>query len=117
MNVETVNVDGKEVAIIVRLNTVDDGANFVTSPDDIIQFGTFKWPMGKEIQPHRHNNISRSFSGTNEVLFILKGKMVVKFYDDENCPKSDCELGAGDAVVLKGGAHGFSMIEDCEFLS
>ena len=75
-----------------------------------------KWPKNKIIKPHRHNKIKRTIEGTNEVIFLIKGKLLVYFYDKNNNYSSELVLNKNQAIILKSGAHGFKVLEPCEFI-
>ena len=72
----------------------------------------------QKIQPHLHLDQSRSIKGTNEVIFVQEGELLVNFYKDrkKNSIEKTITLKKGDLIYLKGGIHGFDIGEDCEFI-
>ena len=114
--IKKIVVDNEEVGLIIDYNKVSDGVSFATKDEDILQLGGFKWPKNKIIKPHRHNKIKRTIIGTSEVLFLIKGKLLVYFYDKNNNYSEEYILYKNQAIILKNGAHGFKVLETCEFI-
>lgn len=114
--IKKIVVDDEEVGLIVDYNKLSAGISFVSKEEEILQLGGFKWPKNKIIEPHRHNKIKRTIEGTNEVIFLIKGKLLVYFYDKNNNYSSECVLNKNQAIILKSGAHGFKVLEPCEFI-
>ena len=114
--IKKIVVDDEEVGLIVDYNKLSAGISFVSKEEEILQLGGFKWPKNKIIEPHRHNKIKRTIEGTNEVIFLIKGKLLVYFYDKNNNYSSEFVLNKNQAIILKSGAHGFKVLEPCEFI-
>jgi hypothetical protein len=73
-------------------------------------------PTGKLIAPHVHNPVPREVQFTQEVLFIRKGRVRVDFYDADQRYLESRVLGAGDAILLIQGGHGFEVLEEVEMI-
>ena len=114
--IKKIFVDNEEVALIVDYNKLSDGVTFVSKEEEILQLGGIKWPKNKIIKPHRHNKIKRTIVGTSEVIFLIKGKLLVYFYDKNNNYSSEFVLCKNQAIILRNGAHGFKVLEACEFI-
>ncbi len=71
-------------AIIIRNNYSKPGISFFTPDDYSQQLGYMQHPKGHIIEPHVHNEVTRSVYLTQEVLIIRKGKIRVDFYDDNS---------------------------------
>ena len=84
----------------------------VTSEEANLQVGFVVYPTGGVVQRHSHRPIARHIVGTSEVLIVRQGRCIVELFDDERHPVTRRELRAGDVIVLTGGGHGFSMLED-----
>ena len=109
---EKVEIDGLLFAIIVTNNFNNEGINFITEQELLLQMGIMSHPSGYEIKPHIHNNYKRVIYGTNEVINIKKGKVLVEFYNYDKKYLSNRELNEGDWIILIEGGHGFKFIED-----
>jgi len=110
--VERIEFDGKLFAIIIYNNFKSEGINFFTEPDSLLQMGVMSHISGHEIKPHIHKPFKRITEGTQEVIYIKKGKVLIEFYDYKKRYFSNHELNEGDWIILIDGGHGFKMIED-----
>jgi hypothetical protein len=54
--------------------------------------------------------------GTQEVLFLKKGRLRVDFYDGEQAYLESRILEEGDIIYLVSGGHGFEALEDIEMV-
>lgn len=114
--VETIEKNGKLLAIIIDSKFKKDGIHFFTSNDLSQQLAYMNHPVGKTIDPHVHNPVSREVQYTQEVLLIKKGKLRVDFYDDEQTYLDSRVLNAGDVILLATGGHGFEVLEEVEMI-
>ena len=105
--IEYIKKDGELLAIIVSPAPLDPGIQFLT-PDS--------HPAGKLIDPHVHNQVTRSVHYTQEVLFLRSGKMRVDLYDTSRNYVESRVLGPGDVILLATGGHGFQMLEETEMI-
>lgn len=110
------NADGCElVALVLRgvAAAPPAGVRFHTDPKDILQVGTVSHPAGHVVPPHEHAAVRRAMPDVPpECLLLLSGRVRVDLYAT-GCrePFASRELAAGDAVILYGGGHGFTMLE------
>lgn len=112
--VEKIEHNNTLMAIIVRSNFSKEGIHFFTPDDFTQQLAYMKHPKGKIIEPHVHNHLTRAVHFTKEVLFILKGRVRVDFYDDFHNYLESRRLEKGDLILLSSGGHGFEVQEDLE---
>lgn len=100
------------ISKIINFENIKNGIEFFSEDNDILQLGAMSRPKDYKIEPHIHNNIPRSIIGTNEVMYVQKGKIRVNFFDNQK--KFICSeiIKKGDWIILKSGGHGFDMIED-----
>lgn len=106
----------KTIAIIIYNNYVCEGVDFITPNEYSQQVAYMHHPKGKVIDAHVHNLVHRNVVMTQEVLFIKKGKLRVDFYDDYEDYLESVVLGAGDAILLVSGGHGFIVLEEVEMI-
>jgi mannose-6-phosphate isomerase-like protein (cupin superfamily) len=102
------------LALIVSQKFDKPGIHFFTPNQLSQQLAFMRYPIGKVIQPHVHNPISREVQYTQEVLFIRKGKLRVDFYNNEQEYLESRILEPGDVILLVTGGHGFEVIEEVE---
>jgi hypothetical protein len=101
-----------ELALLIQHSKLENKVAFVSSADDILQVGLMKRPEGELIQPHNHNPIKRSTTGTPEVLIIQSGHLMIDLFDNNQTYLASFEAGSGDIVVLKGGGHGIRVLTE-----
>jgi len=114
--IENVLLDGEIQAIILRANFQKEGIEFFTPSDFSQQLGYMNRPKGHKIQPHKHRQVTREISLTQEVLFIKTGKVLVNFYNNEQKLFTSEILNEGDIVLLASGGHGFEFLETSEII-
>lgn len=116
MNIEHIEHDGLQLALIVRKDFHSDGIEFFTPNSYTLQLGYMNRPEGYSIEPHVHNPVVREVSHTNEVLFVKSGKVKITFFTDKQEFIKDIILVAGDIILLIEGGHGFEMLEPTEMI-
>jgi mannose-6-phosphate isomerase-like protein (cupin superfamily) len=116
MDVENINYQGKQIAIIVYNNFKYPGIHFFTSNELSQQLAYMNHPKGKRIDPHVHNPVKREVQYSQEVLFIKSGKIRVDFYSDEYAFIESRVLSKGDIILLITGGHGFEVLDDLEMI-
>jgi mannose-6-phosphate isomerase-like protein (cupin superfamily) len=110
-NVIRIEHGGVELGAIVRSTYHNSGIGFFSGDNDGLQLGYMNRPDGHVIVPHTHNKIKREVYYTEEILFIRSGEVRVDFYDDNQQYIESHMVHSGDIVILKGGGHGFKVLE------
>ena len=113
---EVVDSSGHLLAMITRSAGYGEGVHFVTPNDLQQQVAVMKRPAGDVIPAHTHLPVPRSLRGTQEVLIILRGALQADIYDSEAILITSVVLEAGDVITLVSGGHGFSVVEEAEFI-
>jgi hypothetical protein len=113
---KAIEINGKLYGYIVDTRKIIEGVNFVTSGSENLEVGLMKHKKGKLIVPHVHLNIKREIYGTQEVIYLKEGKILVEFYDSEKNKCGQIIMEKEQLIILTGGAHGFVMIEDSEMI-
>ncbi|MGA1698555.1 MAG: hypothetical protein ACO4AZ_06700 [Ilumatobacteraceae bacterium] len=116
MGVETIDQNGRLLAIVLRSSHDAEGIQFFTPPEFSQQLGYMKRPAGYRIQPHIHLQVERKTTFTQEVLFVKRGRVHVRFYDDSERFVAETFIATGDAILLSEGGHGFEMLEETELI-
>jgi hypothetical protein len=114
--IESIAHHNQILAIIVSHRFNQPGIHFFTPNELSQQLAYMQHPMGKIIQPHVHNPVTRQVAYTQEVLFIKRGKLRVDFYNDQQQYLESRILEAGDTILLVMGGHGFEVLEDVEMI-
>jgi hypothetical protein len=113
---EEIKHNDKLLGIIIRNNFHKPGISFFTPDDFSQQLAYLNHPAGKVIPPHVHIKVERAVRTTQEVLILRKGKLQIDFYDDEKHYVESKILHAGDVILLSGGGHGFSVLEEIDMI-
>ena len=104
------------LALIVSNSFESTAINFLTPDSFGMQVAYMNRPKGEVIQAHIHEPVKRTLIGTQEVLYVRKGKIRVDFYEQDQTYVSSYVLQAGDLMLLNVGGHGFEIIEDVEMI-
>jgi hypothetical protein len=107
---------GTKLAFVLRAGYKAEGLQFFTEDSATFQLGAMNRPRGEYIQAHVHENVKRSISGTNEVLFLQSGKIRVDIFNEINVYQESFMMHQGDVVLLCEGGHGIEIIEEARLL-
>lgn len=89
------------------------GVQFVTNPTSPQQVGIIHHPTGQHIPRHEHHPYERTVKDTTEVIFIMKGVLIVDIYNKSRELVWSGLLHAGSAIILVSGGHGFTIMDEC----
>ena len=83
------------------------------SPDEeYLQVSGRKLKLGTKVPAHRHLQIDRNTTITQEAWVVVKGKVKGIFYDLDNTILHESILTDGDCVVLYRGGHSLEVLEE-----
>ena len=116
MSIEYYGDKSAPSAIVIRKDFESDGIEFFSPLDYPQQLGYMKRPAGYKVVPHRHNQIERTITNTQEVLVIRSGECLVTLFDDLNIPTDSINLSEGDIIFLAKGGHGIQMTTECQII-
>jgi mannose-6-phosphate isomerase-like protein (cupin superfamily) len=114
--IEQITYDNQLLALIVSQKFEEPGIHFFTPNELSQQLAYMRHPVGKVIQPHVHNPVTREVQFTQEALFIRKGKLRVDIYNNEQEYLESRMLEPGDVILLVAGGHGFEVLEEVEMI-
>ncbi|HJZ23225.1 MAG TPA: hypothetical protein VJ201_02110 [Candidatus Babeliales bacterium] len=109
--IETITHKDIVLAIIVYKNYHKDGISFITPNDYTLQLGYMHHPANHEIKPHMHLPVCRETIGTQEVLIIKEGSILIDFYSFEQEYLESRNLSKGDIILLINAGHGMTILE------
>jgi hypothetical protein len=107
---------GRLLAVFVRSwggPSAPYGVHFLTRPEDFLQLGWIRHPVGKLISAHSHPPAPRWVNATTEILFLRKGHLRITLFGD-GYEYQTHEIVGGDIVILLAGGHGFEVLEEVE---
>ena len=90
----------------------NEGLNFFSNEQDLIQVGVWGYGKGKELKPHIHNEIDRKVQWTQEVLFVRKGQINAIIYDSKGKKVAEIKVSEGDIIILLKGGHGYEVMKE-----
>lgn len=114
--IENIVDNGQLLAIILTHDHDAEGIQFFTPNDFSQQLAYMHHPVGKVIEPHVHNRVTREVHYTQEVLLIKRGKVRVDFYSERQAYLGSRVLVGGDVLLLAMGGHGFEVLEELEMI-
>jgi hypothetical protein len=112
--IEKIVHHGNVIAIIIHNEYNNPGIKFLSEESFSLQIGYMSRPAGYQVIPHIHNPVERHTVGTQEVLFIKKGKIRIDFYSYEQVYLDSRTLTEGDVIFLIGAGHGIDILEPAE---
>ena len=104
------------IAIIIRNEFEENGVSFFSPHEFSQQLGILIHPAGVEVRPHIHKMISRDVRVTQEVLHLIRGKVEIVLYDENQQPVRTCILNPGDTILLAFGGHGLKVLEPAKII-
>lgn len=115
-NMKTENIirEDRRFAVIIRNGTEINHKEFISLPGDLLQIGFFKLNKDEKIEPHEHKINKRVVERTQEVIYLLDGKLKVKLFD-KKIKFFETILNPGDMIILLEGGHSFEMIDKSKF--
>lgn len=117
MNIVKIRSRKKIIALIFKKTLKARGARFLTPEDYTLQLGLIEHPKGKILRDHIHNpRVKYWVNTTQEFLYLEKGKIKAKFYDDSWKLVAEEILTAGDFLLQVSGGHGFEVLKNCRMI-
>jgi hypothetical protein len=113
---EIINYNNKKLAVYLRGEELQKGLNFYSEDRDFIQVGIWGYDKGKLLQAHIHNYVDRVVNRTQEVIYIIRGKVKAFIYSEEAILVKELLLKEGDILILLEGGHGYEIMEDDTFV-
>lgn len=105
------------LAIIFNRDTeLKKGHNFLTEPKENLQIGVINEEKGHSVKPHVHYPVERKIYGTQEMLYVEKGRLKVIFFSDSGEKVCEEILNPGELVILLRGGHGFEFLDDARII-
>lgn len=108
--------DGILYGLIVHGNAIKEGLQFYTEDKSFLQVGSWKYKKGKVLNPHAHLICERKSNLTQEFVYVKKGSIEVKIYDQNDEVIKQEILKAGDFIILFAGGHSYKILEDTEVI-
>lgn len=112
MNVKEVKKNDEVIARLVKAEDWNEGLGFYSNDEEVIQVGTWHYNNGKQLLKHIHNEVDRVVTRTNEVLYVVSGKVKAFVYDLEENLVEELIVNEGDTLILLDCGHGYEIMAD-----
>lgn len=96
----------------ITCDEIKEGLSFFSNDNEYIQVGSWNYNKGKELLKHIHNEVTREVRRTQEVLYIITGKIEAKIYDLEKSLIETIIVNEGDILILLESGHGYKVLEE-----
>jgi len=112
MNIKEVKKDNVVLARLVKAEDWNEGLGFYSNDEEVIQVGTWQYDSRKQLMKHIHNEVDRVITRTNEVLYVVSGKVKAFIYDLDEKLVEELTIDAGDTLILLDCGHGYEIMAD-----
>jgi hypothetical protein len=102
--------------LLARHVTADEwekgGLAFFSSDPEFLQVGIWHYDNGRRLLAHTHNDAPRTVQRTHETLYVRKGRIEARIYNEARELVETLTAGEGDILTLMSGGHGYTILED-----
>jgi hypothetical protein len=88
------------------------GLGFFSTDPEYLQVGIWNYDSGKRLLAHTHNDVPRTFDRTHETLYVRKGRIEARIFNEKRELVETLEVREGDILTLMSGGHGYTILED-----
>ena len=107
----------KIYAEIIRSKIKSNKTRFFSDSKSSFQFGFVAHEKGYTENPHYHKKILRKIKDCQQVLFIQKGKVAIKFYNKKKQIIKKIIVKKGDSINIIQGFHSIKMLQNSQCLT
>ena len=110
----TMEIIKDDKQILAKIIYEDDFRNvkFVSDNSDSLQVGVFCNDSGVDIVNHVHNIFRRETTTTQELIYLIKGKLKARVFTRDKKLVAERILLAPCMIYLIEGGHGFTVLDD-----
>ena len=101
---------------IFDISKIQEGLEFITEDSAYIQVGTWNYTKGKVLDAHYHNKFERESLITQEVVFVIKGKVTCNLYTESGDFIESIEINQNQLIIQYEGVHEYEINEDTKVL-
>lgn len=102
--------------MLARHVTADEwdkgGLGFFSGDPEFLQVGIWNYDSGKRLLAHTHNDVARTFQRTHETLYVRRGRIEARIFNEGRELVDTLQVGEGDILTLMSGGHGYTILED-----
>jgi hypothetical protein len=104
--------EGRKIALKFGLEDLGEGLSFLTEEQDLIQVGGWRYGAGKRLPAHVHNPVKREAGRTQELIYVVKGRVRAYVYDEDERLMEEVLLNPEEGMILFAGGHGYEVAQD-----
>ena len=97
--------NNKCYAYIIKKHSFKDKYNFITEQSEPFQLGFFNMNKGDVSKRHYHKNNKRVSKKTSELIYVMKGSLIIKFYNTRNKLLNYSKVNQGGCILIFDQAH------------
>lgn len=86
--------------------------SFFSQDPEFLQVGMWNYDSGKRLLAHTHNEVPRTFQRTHETLYVRKGRIEARIFNEARELVETLVVGEGDILTLMSGGHGYTILEN-----
>lgn len=86
--------------------------SFFSQDPEFLQVGMWNYDYGKRLLAHTHNDVPRTFQRTHETLYVRKGRVEARIFNEGRELVETLTVGEGDILTLMSGGHGYTILEN-----
>ena len=107
----------KVYAEVIRRNMKSEKTRFFSDSKSSFQFGFVAHKKGYSENPHYHKKIKRKINDCQQVLFVQKGKIQVKFFNEKKKLIKNILIKKGDTINIVQGIHSIKILENAQCIT
>lgn len=112
---KVIDDNGEVLAILTRDMQLLSSGEFITEDSDELQVGSFRYNSSHKVRKHKHNEVPRTISRTQEFLYVLDGTAVVSIYDIKGMLVEVLKLRDRSGLLIFKGWHDVEIHDHCHF--
>lgn len=100
--------------IVHRGNSSKYGRTDLVDESEFLQVSMLKHNTGKSFSPHIHieKQTDNLFQITQECWIVIKGSVLVNYYDTQGCFITSRSIFAGDCSITIAGGHSYEILDE-----
>lgn len=98
------------------MNDFDERVKFITPSEYPLQFGIMNYSKGESAPAHKHPNIQRVITRSQEAIHVIEGKIKLDIFNSEGKHLKSKIIEAGDSAFFVQGGRGWTAVEDTKMI-
>lgn len=106
----------KKELLGIRIKKLSEGTHPITDGTGSLELVTLKNKKGHIVAPHKHKPMKRSTTGLQECIVVLKGKVRIDLFGNEQKVVKRIFLKQGEVFITISGGHSIHFLEDSQII-